>query len=188
VAPEPPLAAAFEIPLPVLAVGDRWKYGYTGTAAAGTFTERVRGRETVDGVECYVIGIGQRRQELFRVHDLAWVEAREDGAATLRHRPPLEAFRWPLTPGLSWRSATTVEKIRDESTFEFSHECHVAAEETVTVPAGTFRTVRINCRSPAGRVFEQWFAPEVRNVVRVHRPRRGDIEKRELLEYQLAAP
>jgi hypothetical protein len=183
---KPPVAAGtLNVPAPQLSRGDRWVYRYERADDSGTMTEEIRGRETVEGIDCYVLGIGQNRQELLRTSDMALVEQREGGATNVRFRPPLEAFRWPLHTGLEWQQRTTLELVRDEATRNLLHECRVDAEEDVTVPAGTFRALRVKCRNQAA-AMETWFAPAVRNVVRTRRPRRGAIEVRELIEYRLA--
>jgi hypothetical protein len=104
----------------------------------------------------------------------------------MRHTPPLEFLRWPLHVGAAWRQAGTVHRLKDEATVDLTGECKVEAAETITVPAGTFRTLKTTCHNNMGQIFEQWFAPEVRNLVRTRRSRRDGLETRELAEYSLA--
>ena len=59
-------------------------------------------------------------------------------------------------------------------------------EETLTVPAGTFRTLKIVYRNASsGAVsWQQWYAPDVRMWIRTHEPARDDGERTvELVSY-----
>ena len=77
------------------------------------------------------------------------------------------------------------ERVKDDATADLTSECKVVGEETVTVPAGSFRTLKIDCHSNSGVLVERWFSTEVRNVVRARSPRQGSLVLRELVEYQV---
>jgi hypothetical protein len=181
-----PSADSLRAAPPVLRTGDRWKYQYSiGEGRRRTFMQQVHGRETVDGVDCYVLSTGAGKQGAFRVADMAMAESREDGAPLTRYRPPLEMFRWPLHVGLSWSQSIRAERARDDATHDLTNECSVVGDEAITVPAGTFRTLKIECRQNGRQVVEAWYSPDVRNLVRSRRTRRDGLETRELVEYRL---
>jgi hypothetical protein len=184
--PPSPRAGALRVDLPELDAGDRWKYRYSGGEQSGTFTEHLSARETLAGVDCWVLSTGERRQALLRASDMAIVEEREEGAVVVRYRPPLELLRWPLYVGSSWKQTLVLDRPKDDASADLVSECRVTGEEMVTVPAGSFDTLKIDCRSNAGVLIERWFSPEVRNAVRVRSPRKGALVIRELVEYQLA--
>ena len=62
----------------------------------------------------------------------------------------------------------------------------VEAEETVTVPAGTFRAVKLVCRNKATQAirYEEWYAPELKHPVLLReRLTSGELRVRELTSY-----
>jgi hypothetical protein len=63
----------------------------------------------------------------------------------------------------------------------------VEAEETVTVPAGTFRTLKIVVRNrgTGASEWEEWYAPEVQQYVRFRDHLSYGVETRELTEFKL---
>lgn len=58
--------------------------------------------------------------------------------------------------------------------------------ETVTVPAGTFRAVKLVCRNKATQAirYEEWYAPELKHPVLLReRLTSGELRVRELTSY-----
>lgn len=61
------------------------------------------------------------------------------------------------------------------------------AEETVTVPAGTFRTLKTACRrkSPDELIHQTWYAPDVKFFVKEWSRFPWGIQEREMIAYKL---
>ncbi len=109
------------------------------------------------------------------------------GVIDIRWTPPRLEFAWPLTLGGQWEQPYVREEPRSQTTEEFVRTGSVEAEESVTVPAGTFSTLKIafrNIRSGA-LVYEIWYSPEVQNTVREREYFSYGIRTRELTRFTL---
>jgi len=83
---------------------------------------------------------------------------------------------WPLAVGKEWRSAYTTRNVKTGVNTRSSSLSKVAAQETITTPAGTFETFKIerqvkefNAADPSRyRDLESvvWFAPQINHWVR----------------------
>jgi hypothetical protein len=79
-------------------------------------------------------------------------------------------FQWPLTPGHSWVYQVTGVVNGRNTTWQGT--ARAAAIESVTVPAGTFRAVRIDgrhCNLTTGGcgTFTLWYAPKAEYVIKL---------------------
>jgi len=76
------------------------------------------------------------------------------------------SFRWPLEVGKSW---TSVYQHRDNlRNLRFNHISatrRVAAEEELTLPAGRYKTLRLEGENN-GNKFTHWYAPSQRLVIK----------------------
>ena len=131
---------------PVWQVGDEWQYSYKGPSDSGTYVWSVNRIESLDGITHYVIKSGTR-EILYRVSDLAFSLERVDGVVVTRERPSRLSYVWPLTVGKLWEQSTVRETPVDRQTINRESLFTVDAEETITVPAGTFRTLKIVWRN-----------------------------------------
>jgi len=63
----------------------------------------------------------------------------------------------------------------------------VEAEETVTVPAGTFKTVKVVCRNKkTGTVrYEAWYSLELKQIVKLRENLDSGLRVRELIAFKL---
>ena len=92
-------------------------------------------------------------------------------SVTITYDPPLR-IEWPLTAGDSWDLASTVTIVATitgsppemDSTL-LSATVEVDADETVTVPAGTFTTTPVRQQEPGGNTSESHWADEAGNSV-----------------------
>src|SRR5260370_911291 len=142
--------------------------------------------EPADGVEHYVVKAGTG--ELFyRVSDLASSFERVDGVVVTRNTPPRLSYVWPLTVGKVWDQDFRNERPVERQTTARNSTWTVAAEETVTVPAGTFRTLKITWRNRNTRAFlcALWYAPEVKQWVKIREVLSNGIRERELVSFKL---
>ena len=81
------------------------------------------------------------------------------GEAMFSFDPPV-GYRYPLEVGKAWTSThqMTMYPSRELRTYELSYK--VEAQESLTVPAGTFQTYRILTTDNFGQVDRYWISPE----------------------------
>jgi hypothetical protein len=180
------VASLKEALLPVWKVGDEWAYRYEGAAASGTYVWSIVRAEVMDGFDCYVIKTGER-EIFFRKHDLATVRELVGGVVVRRDVPPRLHYQWPLVVGSKWQQDLTFENWRDKQTSSLSLSWEVVGAEDVTVPAGTFKTLKIVSRNErtSRPYYEIWYAPDVKQFVKIHEWREAGEQTRELIAYKL---
>jgi len=181
--PEAPLDT---VPAPVWAVGDQWSFRWESPRGSGTFVWTVSREQAMTGVDCYVIVAG-RRHIFYRRSDLAFVEEHVDGVVERRAVPPALNYAWPLALGRSWEERYTNERPIEQQTDTRSLRSAVEAEETVVVPAGTFRALKIVRRHMLGEAIdvETWYAPAARQMVRQRIHFNYGVQERELTSYSI---
>jgi len=142
---------------PVWKPGYEWAYRYESPAGNGTFVWSVDREEPIDGVPQYVIKTGTR-EIFYRKSDFALTRETVDGAVVYRSTPP---------------------RLHDTMTVE--------AEETVTVPAGTFKTLKVVCRNKRTGTtrYEAWFSLELKQVVKLRENLETGTRIRELIAFKL---
>lgn len=81
---------------------------------------------------------------------------------------PDRAVVSPLTVGKTWEMKYHERRPQDRQTEDIERACSAEAEEAVTVPAGSFATVRIACKNTRNGawVLTVWYAPQVKHFVR----------------------
>ena len=180
------IALSGSIPVPVWHVGDEWQYAYKSPSDSGTYVGSVNRVETLDGVEHYVVKAGTR-ETFYRVSDLANSLERVDGVVVLRETPPRLVYAWPLVVGKSWDETHKQERPVERSTTDRNSTWTVGAEETVTVPAGTFRTLKITWRNRnnGAVVDDMWYAPDVKQWVKIREVLSNGIREREMVSFKL---
>ena len=139
--------------------------------------------ETVDGTEFYVIASGTR-EIYWRKHDIAYYMDRVPGGVETRYTP-IPAVPWPLSAGATWQWAFTRERPIARQTNEMTSSC-IVSEDVVTVPAGTFNTLKITCRdTKTGRIAEDWYSPVVKQRVKETKVFDYGTQVRELIGYRV---
>lgn len=171
---------------PVWKVADEWAYRWESPQGKGTFVWSVDREEILDGIVFYVVKAGQREM-YWRKSDFAFYVEKMSGVIERRHVPFSLRYAWPLTIGKTWESRFTEEKPVDQQTNDVARSCEVETEESVLVPAGTFRTLMIVCRnSVTGSVTsERWYSPEVKQWVRERTHFSYGVRERELIDFKL---
>jgi len=185
-APSHTAANTAETAVPQWQLADEWQFRWESLQGKGTFVSVIQREEMVDGVAYYVEVAGQR--EIYvRKTDLAEAMEKVQGAIESRNVPPRLVAMWPLTLGKQWTQTYIFERPRLRDTVEVTQRCQVEAMETLTVPAGTFRTSKIGCynQRTGALVYESWYAPAVKYWIRqrIHGP--VGILERELLAFKL---
>jgi hypothetical protein len=179
-------AATAGILMPTWKIGDEWAYRQESTAGAMTFVRVVDSIDKIDGVEHYVVISGTRRI-YYRTADGAETLEKLGSQITDRFIPGWVLAAWPLTFGKTWETHFTQERPRDRMTWEVAWTCDVGAEESLSVPAGTFTTVPITCRNRRSGVlvYQQWYAPAVKNYVKEVWQQSDGPRLREMIAYRL---
>jgi len=174
------------IAVPAWKVGDEWQFAYKSPTDSGTYVWSVNRVESLDGVGHYVIRTSTR-EILYRVSDLAPSLERVDGVVVLRDTPPRMAYSWPLEVGKTWEQSNRQERPVDRTTLDRNSVWTVEAEETITVLAGTFQTARISWRNKntGALLYEMWYAPEVKQWVKIREVLSNGQRERELMSYKL---
>ena len=185
--PAPSPADGLVVPTaPIWSTGDAWRYSSSGASGRrSTFTWRVDREESVGDVLYYVLKSGTAEQ-FYRKSDLAFFQDFRRGALDRRNTPPEVYFVWPLAVSASWKQTYRYERPAANRSYDTTYAAAVEAEETVTVPAGTFKTLKIVYRNPSTKAvrWEQWYSPDVRMWVRMHEPALAEGERtRELLSF-----
>jgi len=171
---------------PVWQVGDEWQYAYKSPSDSGTYVWSVNRVESLDGVPHYVIKTGTR-EIFYRVSDLATSLERVRGVVVLRDTPSRLGYAWPLTAGRSWDQSHRQERPVDRTTTDRDSLYTVEGEETVTVSAGTFRTLKITWRNKNTNavIYEMWYAADVKQWVKIREVLSNGIRERELIAFKL---
>jgi hypothetical protein len=143
--------------------------------------------ETVDGVPYYVVTSGTQREIYWRKADLAYYMDKVQGAVEERNVPPRLDYVWPLRLGKRWEQTYTVEIPSDRTALDIARVCQVEGAETISVPAGSFQTIKIMCdnQKTGVRMLEAWYAPAVKQWIRIRFPVIHHVQTRELLSFKV---
>jgi hypothetical protein len=184
--PPPPRESAtpLVVEAPVWQVGDEWEIRWQNPNGSGTFVWAVNRVETIDGTDYYVVAASEGREIYWRKRDRALYMDKLPAGIVTRNVPPME-IPWPLSVGKSWEGRFTRERPTERATTEEARACSVEKEEHITVPAGTFATLKIVCRNTRDGQMSQelWYSPDVRQWVKERTPSGAGVQDRELLRY-----
>ena len=170
-------------------VGSEWAYRSESRLGSRTFVWRLDRIEKLANEPHYVIKAGSR-EIFYRVADCGYTKETLNGT-TLREVSPPAAWKWvsfPLPVGLSWDMKYVETRSTEQQTRNIERRCVAEGEEALTVPAGTFATIRIVCRNSrtGAWVSTRWYAPEVTHMVKEEFAlTTGGRESRELLMFRL---
>ena len=168
-------------------VGDEWAYRWEEPTGGGTYVASVVRKETLDGVEHFVVKSGVERETYHRASDLATSMEKVSGGIDTRLVPPRTNYQWPLAVGKTWELTFRQERPMARETSDLVWVWHVEKEETVSVPAGTFNTLKIVCRDKRTNkpIYEAWHSPDVKQFVRVREYLQPGTRERELIAFKL---
>lgn len=186
-APSGQVVAPHDMATPVWKIGDEWAYRYDQPSGSGTFVWSVDRIEALGSEPHYVIKTGTR-EILYRVSDLAFTQERVGGEVVRQVTPSDWRFvAFPLSVGRSWNMKYHETRPVERQTEDIERACQAEAEESVSVPAGTFRTIRIVCKNMRNGawVLTVWYSPDIRHMVREESAVIGGRRMRELLAYKV---
>jgi hypothetical protein len=170
---------------PVWHVGDQWAFRWESAEGQGAYVWTVDRLQSIAGVKHYVIRSGPR-EIYFRAVDLATSLETLAGQVERRNLPPRLGFSWPLSPGTMWHQRY-VEEGDARTPAERALDWTVESEDVVRVAGGSFKTLRIVARyyPTPDVVYEMWYAPEVKQWVRLKEYFPSGIRERELTDFTL---
>jgi hypothetical protein len=127
------------------------------------------------------------------------ISSRNPGGSGLDYSPPLKYFEFPLYPGKTWRQTSMEKNIKTGAVREHTLLATVGDWEDVSVPAGTFRTIKITIQTElVDRTIGQrstgtdisWYAPNIRRSVKTEvtsQNFQGNQEKQliQMIQYDL---
>jgi len=115
-----------------------------------------------------------------------WVAQLKDGKPVVSWDPSI-GYHWPMWVGESWSTPYRVTNHATGKTVDMRAQWVVEAEETVHVPAGSFRTFRVRYSSPSLRAVA-WFSPDLGISVKSRFERIGEnagVRESELLRHNI---
>ena len=171
---------------PVWKHGTEWTYRHGGPAGGGTAVWSVAREEAIDGVPHYVLKSGAT-EIFYRKSDRASSRETVNGVIVSKYTPSRLLYKWPMSLGQSWEQTLSEERPRDRQKSERVDTVTVEGEETVTVPAGTFKTFKIVCRNKkTGTIrYEMWYSPEVGQWVKLRENLDSGQRVGELMAFKL---
>ena len=169
---------------PELRPGDRWVYEWKSGKDSGTKTVEMIEIKEVNKVQFYVVKIDEV-DHYYYTRDLHWAASVRDSKVESRMVPPQPWFVWPLEVGRKWTHRGTFEGLEGKT--QHNDGFAVIAAETVEVPAGRFRALKVVRETDRRDSDLYWYAPEVRWYVKWI-GRRGEVEFQEQLREYRAAP
>lgn len=168
-----PLLAAAQpaepVPRPEVKVGDRWTYRASGQVDQGEVEYEIQ-VTLVD--EKSIVGFATRKRDGKEI-DAIWTPDWNavSGIDGMTFRPSGGLFQFPLAVGKQYRHAFEAERPRDgKGITRVSMTAAVVGWETVEVPAGKFRALRVEVTHDGrrnGPHVTAWYAPEVKRYVRL---------------------
>jgi hypothetical protein len=171
---------------PVLVVGSIFIYQDTNLSEGKIrkVIMAVKEKKEFERKPAYWIQVNRERDRYFDIYDmnLNWIGSSEDGKELESAEPCIRVFDWPLKIGKKW-SSDYISRQRSEGFRPCRSKISVKIRtyEEVTVPAGTFNSVRIQAGE---ETF--WYAPLIGWAVKEKIEPYGKAEwLLELVEYRI---
>jgi hypothetical protein len=174
--------------VPTWKPGDEWSYRWESPRGKGTFVWVVDREDILDGTAFFVVKSGTTREIYYRKSDFAYYMDRVDGKVETRHTPPSAYVPWPPVVGGKVELSYMREQPLERQSEEVVLTCEASAAEPVTVPAGTFDTVKVTCRNSRTNALtlERWLSPAIRQMVRERTYFSYGTRDRELIGFKLS--
>lgn len=178
---------------PEIRVGDRWTYRSTNLLAQGTHEHETRVSFAGDKV---ILTVSTRKSD-GKEFDASWTPEWNAvrSYSEFMYRPHTGTFRFPLRIGETYETKYELMRPRaDTVVSNTTRTVKVVGWETVEVPAGTFRAIKVVAEGlvqplDGSNAWRQqttfWYNPEVRRWVKVENVLPKFTASEELLEYKL---
>jgi len=129
------------------------------------------------------------REIFYRIDDLGFTRETLDGKISREISPSTwRVVAFPLRVGQSWSMKYVERRPVEQETESVERRCAAEGQEAVTVPAGTFATIRIACTNTRANawVLTLWYSPVVHHMVKDEYPlKTGGRASRELLKFSV---
>jgi len=175
---------AEKIDKPEWKVGRRWNYAWKAPGRSGSVTREVSKVDQVDSVPAYVVKVGNN-EVYYSKQSLGLLATATQGKLSAKRSSPLEYFSWPLEGGKEWRDAFILENLAQKSSRKFENIHVVAGVEEVSVPAGTFESIKIDTYAKNGGALlaEHWYAPGANWFVKIREYLQDGVREEELASF-----
>ena len=168
-----------QAPAPEIAVGDSYIYtSIDPNDPSSSVSTRRTVTSTAGRVILSTLNLDNKKARPRSLYfDREWnlIATRSPDGSGLDYSPPLKYFDFPLFPGKTWQQTTTETHIKTGAKRSHTVSAVVGPWEEMTVPAGTFRTIKIELRTnlfdpstgeSIGGTDTSWYAPTVRRSVK----------------------
>jgi hypothetical protein len=188
-----------QVGTPTIRVGDTYVYSSADpNGAAAPLTTRRTVTATTPTVVLSSLSLDSRNAKPRTLRfDGQWnlLASRSPDGSGRDYDPPLKYYDFPLFPGKTWEQTTIETDIRSGAIRTHTVAGEAGDWDTVTVPAGTFRGIKVSLRTdlydpslgehiPGTDV--SWYVPEIRRSVKsITTGQGGSVRVIELLEYSL---
>jgi len=164
--------------------GYAWGYRYETPRESGTFAWIMDREETLDGTTFYVLRAGSK-DIYVRKSDFAYCMEKMNGEIVGRNVPPARFVA--AVAGEKWEVKYVRETPKEHRTENLASICVSSGPEKITVPAGTFETLKTTCTSSrTGELtYEIWYALATRQMVRDRTYYTDGWRDRELIDISL---
>jgi hypothetical protein len=133
-------------------VGSTWQVSQRNTGSYGkdvTF-QITRGDGEWQGTQVVTLASSANGVTVLALPNGKWAAILgRDGKPLVTYDPPI-GYVYPLSVGQTWSTQHKMTSASGSST-DITYGCKVEGRESVTVPAGTFDTLKIVCESPDSR-------------------------------------
>jgi hypothetical protein len=142
-------------------MGSSWTYQYRNSGAyTGPAQTSSKMAETTYKGQPHLAFQGSGGT-LVAQRDGAWVAMLAPDGKPVTTWEPNASYEWPLTPGKTWVRKMKVTNHAQGTVMDVESRGQVEAFEDVTVPAGTFKAVRLRISDNLGNDNTIWFGYEV---------------------------
>jgi hypothetical protein len=154
---------------PVLVPGSEFIYRKTNYSddSHSEISMNIKEKKESEGKQAYWIEVVKEGGSYFNIYDmnLNWIGLFGEGRTLEKAEPCIRIFEWPLKIGEKWKSEYTLRDYSDHSHSVYVHsskvDVNIRTYEQVTVPAGTFKALRIQV---GGETV--WYAPSIEWIVK----------------------
>lgn len=191
-------AAAFGAERPDIKVGDTWTYSRTDlwtNVKDLEWTDRVVeiDEQTIKTVRERVNGSSATSTYN---KELNLLESAESTGAITKYSPYRPRYKFPLEVGKSWDGNYKMSINGGDRQFRYQMDVRVLGTETVTVPAGTFETFKIEMKGYYNAVrgtgswsgstkYIYWYSPDVKASVKINYEDTTGVRQYNKLRYEL---
>jgi hypothetical protein len=182
------------VPSPKLEVDDQWEYEIVNLWQGGLLAQQQARVVSVTGTQAVVQFVTRRPVDAEPKSSLVPIDMRSLTEINPA-RPTYVFLDFPLYPGKTWKFEYP-NNAKTRGTDQVERWGKVVGWESVTVPAGTFRALRLEIKErrlsqvrdgvfPDYRYHTIWYAPEVKRFVRFEREARNAASQRTSYEGSL---